>query len=1142
MNSTTLIPEIFPGSSLFYYALIDINGRYINCNSFFQEMSNSNDHDNITASFFDLVHSADRDRLKREVERCIDLPAKATVIELYMQPAGKSAKKVRWELMASPNSITGEYYVQCSGYELPQERVEINRKADHLQDYFLRQEMFETLLSNSIDVFLLTDASNTILYCTPNVTKVLGYHPDELIGKNGFLFVHPDDLEATKIAFQEEYLHPHENHSADIRFLKKDGSWLWAEAKGKNLFHLPHVNAMLINLNDISLRKQSEEALEESELRYKSLFQQLPMPSLVVSPDYKKIIDVNFSALEKYGYNREEFLQLTVCSLFHEHISPEQMTAVYESGEAFFHTTKNRQRFCAVIQRRVIDYANMSCILLVVTDVTEALRTQEENQLGYDVSEILIQPNPLPQNLAAAVKRIREFVKWDLAELWVPNFDEVLIRKKVTDYDEKNPDEKLLQFLEASAELDFTINDFENVPSYKTLKPYWVEQLDSGHSYQRKNLAVAHGFKSTLAVPIVSSGRVICFLILHSFEQKPYNKADANILSVTANLIGAEMEKRKNDLVLEKFFSISNDILTIAGLDGVFRRVNKAFEKFIGYTQEEANQIHPLSYVYEDDKPMVLEKLNELKSGTSIPYFENRVVTKNGEVKWVAWTATVLTKDGMVIASHRDITAQKKAADEIKMSNDRYELIKKATNEAIWDYDLLSQTITRSNGYKVLFGYDTDQEHAGLLFWESKIHPADKERVIQQFHQFVAQKTIPQWQSTYRFQRADGSYAFVSDQGYLIFDHLQNPIRIVGSMQDITEEKEFAEKLKISNERYELVTKATNEAIWDLDLTTHQLTWSEGYKLLFGHDFTDQENGLDFWVENIHPEDQKAIVNDFDAFLLQHDNPHWTSEYRFKRKNGSYAYVIDKGYLIFNEQQQPIRMVGAMQDITEQKHLEREMYQQEKTRQNQIAQAAVLAQEKERAEIGKELHDNVSQLLTTTKLYLEMLRQKMDDNPIDLIDRGTKHINTVIKEIRNLSRSLVPASIDDLGLIASVNDLVESYQALGSMDLTFTAPPDLEQGMEASLKLTLYRIIQEQLNNIIKHANATVVKVQFVKQDNLIQLVVTDNGKGFDIKTIKKGMGLDNIRNRAELQNGSAKIESHPGEGCRLTIQIQINH
>ncbi len=110
------------------------------------------------------------------------------------------------------------------------------------------------------------------------------------------------------------------------------------------------------------------------------------------------------------------------------------------------------------------------------------------------------------------------------------------------------------------------------------------------------------------------------------------------------------------------------------------------------------------------------------------------------------------------------------------------------------------------------------------------------------------------------------------------------------------------------------------------------------------------------------------------------------------------------------------------------------------------------------------------------------------------------------------------------------------------MHITFTAPPDLENGIEPSLKLTLYRILQEQLNNIVKHAKATAVRVEFFNQENFIRLVVTDNGKGFDIKTIKKGMGLDNIRNRAELQNGTAEIESHPGEGCRLTIHIPNNN
>ncbi len=1135
------IPEIFTNSTRFYYTLVNENGGYIAANDHFLQKFGIKESDLEGKSTLSIIHPDDRENCINAVRWCFSNPAKPYLIDLRKQQAGGEHQCGRWELSAVQHPQEDVLCLQCMGYDITNEVVSIQEASTYKQEVLVKDEMFEYLLSNSIDVILLTDQSNLITYCSSNIKTVLGYEPQEIIGQNGFSFVHPDDLQLSINAFEEEFKFPAENHAVDIRFRKKDGTWLWTEAKGKNLFHNPLVKAMLINLNDISLRKQAEQDLAKSEIRYKSFFQKLPLPLFVVGMDHQKLIDVNDHAIEKYGYSKKEFQELTFFDLLSEKITCDQLAATSANGQVLKHQTKNGDTFFATIEKRAIEYADISSLLLVVTDVTEAKRMQEENQLGYDVSEILIQPNSLLENLSAAIKRIRVFAGWDLAELWTPNYDEVMIRKMVTDFDNSDPENRLEKFLAASGELSFTIDDFKNVPSYHTLKPYWIENLEGGPVYQRRDLALKFGIKSTLAVPIINNGKVISFLIFHSFQSKPFNQADANLLSVAGNLLGAEIEKRKNDLVLDRFFSISSDILTIAGLDGKYKRVNKAFEEFSGFTQEEAKYIHPLSYVHEDDKSMVLEKLKELSNGNAVPYFENRMITKSGEVKWVAWTATSLIKEGMVIASHRDITPQKKAAEEIKMSNERYELIKKAANEAIWDYDLINQTITRSLGYKVLFGYDTDKEHAGLSFWESKIHPADRARVMHMLNDFFALKDAPHWQCEYRFQRLDGSYAYVADQGYLIFDKANNPIRMVGSMQDITEQKEFAEKLKISNERYELVTKATNEAIWDLDLISNQLTWSEGYKILFGHDFDDAKNGIDFWEENIHNDEKKEVIKSFNSFLLQHDTPFWTHEYRFKRKDGSYASVLDKGYLIFDFENKPVRMVGAMQDISERKKLEQEFLLKERNRQNLIAQAAISAQEKERAEIGKELHDNVSQLLTTTKLYLEMLRQKLDD-PVDLIDRGTKHINTVITEIRNLSRSLVPTSITDLGLIASINDLIESIEALGSIDIHFYSDPDVEHKMDESLKLTFYRILQEQLNNIVKHANASEVSIELFEESNCINLIVDDNGKGFDINLIKKGMGLENIKNRTTLQNGTVEIITYPRKGCKIKIQIPLNN
>ncbi len=762
--------------------------------------------------------------------------------------------------------------------------------------------------------------------------------------------------------------------------------------------------------------------------------------------------------------------------------------------------------------------------------------------MGFEVSEMLIQPSPLYDNLKNALSKIRRFAGWTLAELWMPSYDEMHLTCQVADVENNAVDEQILDFIKNTNDKGYPISTYVNqevlqIPN----QPFWIDDIaTSEFHFERKAAALSCGFKSALAVPVMNDKRVICCFFFMNQQQKKYNRNECNLIRILGKLFGAEIDKRKNSLMLDQFFLISKDILTIAGLDGRYKRVNPAFEAFSGYSSEEAKSIHPLSYVHDYDKPAVLEKLTELSTGVAVPYFENRIVTKTGETKWIAWTATPLLSEGIVIASHRDITAQKEAAEALQISNERYEFIKRAANEAIWDYDLVRKAIVRSNGYKVLFGYDTDREHSDLNFWESKLHPNDRDRVKHELHAFLSQSVSNQWQCEYRFLKSNGSYAFVMDKGYLIVDKDQLPIRLVGSMQDITEQKEFAEKLKISNERYELVTKATNEAIWDLDLVNDSMTWSEGYRILFGHGFEDADNGKDFWESNIHPDDRKLVMESFNSFLQHHATPNWESEYRFRRKDETYANVLDKGYMIFNNKGTPVRIVGSMQDITERKKLQRELMVKERNRQFQIAQAVVFAQEKERAEIGKELHDNIGQLLTTTKLYLEMLKNKQADSD-ELIDRGTKHINTIITEVRNLSRSLVPTSINDLGLVESLNDLMSSFRALGAFDLQFFATNAIEDCMDANVKLTIYRILQEQLNNIVRHAEATKVSVKMFQEENKVYLFIADNGKGFDLKTVKKGQGLINIKSRAELQEGSVEILTNPGHGCKLVIQIPIN-
>lgn len=1127
MNSIVFIPESFELSQQLYYVLVRPDGYYAGANSHYFNCFGLSDETITNTHSREIIHPEDQVAFAAAIKASVQKPGVAVTVQLRKSKEDGHYISTKWEISYSRE----ENYIQCIGFNTPQAAIQTSVTS--------KEEMLAQLLSNGVDVFFLTDENNNVSYCSPNVTKVMGYEPGELMGVNGFDFVHPDDVELAAATFKMEIENPDQNRSIDIRFRKKDGSWLWTEAKGRSLFHNPHIRSMLINLNDISLRKQWEETLKESENRYKLFFDHLPLPLFVISNDHKTILDVNQFAVERYGYTKDEFLAISLCKIFEKKVKCEHLYDLYKSGQPVEHLTKSGDVLQVTIARHEIIHSNINGYLLQITDITESYRTNQENELGFDISEILIQPKPLNENLKLALNKLRSFTGWELAEIWVPGFDAVYLHNQVSDFDESDND--LQNFAATTNDHVYLLSDYASTEVSVSQKPFWVEDIAaSPFDFKRKESAIRYGFQSALAIPVISEGNVVCCLFFLNRQQKKFNRNAANLIAVQGKLFGAEITKRKNNLMLDQFFLISKDILTIAGLDGRYKRVNPAFEVFSGYTSDEAKEIHPLSYVHDYDKAAVLEKLNQLSQGIDIPYFENRIVNKAGETKWVAWTATPLLSEGIIIASHRDITAQKEAAEALKISNERYGFIKNAANEAIWDYDLMTKTIIRSNGYKVLFGYDTDVEHSNLHFWESKLHPEDKERVIRELHAFLSQGHTKLWHCEYRFQKSDGSYAFVADKGYLITDKDQLPVRLVGTMQDVTEQKEFAEKLKISNERYELVTKATNEAIWDLDLEQNNMTWSEGYRILFGHGFEDADQGMDFWETNIHYDERIMVIESFNSFLQQHTTPHWECEYRFRRKDGSYANVLDKGYMIFNNKGKPVRIVGAMRDITERKKLEKELMLKERGRQFQVAQAAVFAQEKERAEIGKELHDNIGQLLTTTKLYLEMLKLNQAD-PTELIDRGTKHINTIISEVRNLSRSLVPSSINDLGLIASVNDLIESFRALGSFDIRFFATNTIEERMDDTIKLTIYRILQEQLNNIVRHAEAKNVMVEMFQEDNKIYVFIGDDGAGFDLQTVKKGQGLTNIKSRAELQDGSVEILTNPGQGCKLIIQIPIN-
>jgi signal transduction histidine kinase len=210
--------------------------------------------------------------------------------------------------------------------------------------------------------------------------------------------------------------------------------------------------------------------------------------------------------------------------------------------------------------------------------------------------------------------------------------------------------------------------------------------------------------------------------------------------------------------------------------------------------------------------------------------------------------------------------------------------------------------------------------------------------------------------------------------------------------------------------------------------------------------------------------------------------------------------------------------------------------------QKKLSKAQIKGQEKEKQFIGAELHDNINQQLTTAKLYLDLARVN-EEMRMDLIEKSGMVVSKAINEIRALSKSLIPPTIKDIGLIESLQEIVDSYSLVQKFKIIFKSTEVLNE-LDEDLKLSIYRIVQEHMNNIVKYSEADNVWIRFDETQGQVLLSIRDDGKGFDVKnTIRsKGVGLLNMKNRLELYNGTFEIDSAPARGCTLRISIPLKY
>jgi len=345
------------------------------------------------------------------------------------------------------------------------------------------------------------------------------------------------------------------------------------------------------------------------------------------------------------------------------------------------------------------------------------------------------------------------------------------------------------------------------------------------------------------------------------------------------------------------------------------------------------------------------------------------------------------------------------------------------------------------------------------------------------------------------------------------------------------------EKLRQANERYRLVSKATHDMIWDWDLQKDEVFRDEkDLKEVFGFSSVSGIGNSDEGRNRIHPEDAERL-EEIIREIKESGRDFFETEYRFLSESGQYKTIYDRGYVLRNAAGKPVRMIGASQDITQRKKMEAELEASRVQQQRSITNANIKGQEKERERLGRELHDNVNQILATSRLYLDHALSSPEIKK-EMIVQGKEYIQLAITEIRKLSHELLPPSFLDSGLSLGLHRLADSISQTAGLKI-YKHWERFDEGiLSPDEKLTIYRIIQEQLNNIIKHAEACMVIISLGMSDDqkFLRLSVKDDGKGFDTAGNSDGVGLRNIRSRSELFRAEINIESSPGNGCELEV------
>jgi len=349
-------------------------------------------------------------------------------------------------------------------------------------------------------------------------------------------------------------------------------------------------------------------------------------------------------------------------------------------------------------------------------------------------------------------------------------------------------------------------------------------------------------------------------------------------------------------------------------------------------------------------------------------------------------------------------------------------------------------------------------------------------------------------------------------------------------IHDITNRKKAEREIIEAEEKFRTLVEKSLVGVYIIKEGKYAYV-NPQFAQIFG--YTQEELTNSYPVETVVHADDREKVKEYVRVRIEGEVESIHYEACGQKKNGDTIQMEVFGSKTIYEGKPAI--IGTLMDTTENKLLQQQVLNQKIQEQKKIVRAMLNAEEKERNRIGQELHDNITQILAGTKLFLG-LAAKDEFAAKGLINTSRELLDSAIEEMRSLSKSQV-TPIKAINLKELINSLVDKLNTVSSIKTTVLFELN-DPALEDDLKLNIYRIIQEQTNNILKHANASNITISLKDNNGFLYILIEDDGDGFDPSQKRNGIGLYNINDRVEAFNGTFHIDSSPGNGCRVKIKI----